>query len=249
MKRVLYQFPISHYCEKVRWVLDHKGLDYRVYNQLPGPHVFINRWRSGSPTVPLLVEEGKAIGGSHMIALHLEAAGGRTLLPKSPAARRLLDETVRYFDDVVGPAVRRYAYGFITARAQTFDEVFFGEYTGIARTIGRRVLAPIVRPAIGRMYDVRSPSARELPDVIRTAADRVEARLAGGASYLLEDTLTLADITVASLFAPMTGPPGSPWAFDLAIPELQSLRAELSARPIGVYIRERYATRHVPVER
>lgn len=28
--RTLYQFPISHYCEKTRRHLDHKGLDFQV---------------------------------------------------------------------------------------------------------------------------------------------------------------------------------------------------------------------------
>ena len=35
-ERILYQFPISHYCEKARWQLDHKGLAYRTRNLLPG---------------------------------------------------------------------------------------------------------------------------------------------------------------------------------------------------------------------
>ncbi len=30
--RVLYQFPLSHYCEKARWLLDHKELDYVAHN-------------------------------------------------------------------------------------------------------------------------------------------------------------------------------------------------------------------------
>ena len=34
----LYQFPISHYCEKIRRALDYEKLDYRVVNLLPGFH-------------------------------------------------------------------------------------------------------------------------------------------------------------------------------------------------------------------
>jgi glutathione S-transferase len=36
--RVLYQFPLSHYCEKARWLLDHKELDYVAHNLIPGFH-------------------------------------------------------------------------------------------------------------------------------------------------------------------------------------------------------------------
>jgi len=43
----LYQFPISHYCEKIRWALDHKGLDYKLVNLLPGFHVSTAKKLSG----------------------------------------------------------------------------------------------------------------------------------------------------------------------------------------------------------
>ena len=244
MERVLYQFPLSHYCEKVRWVLDHKGVTYRIHNQLPGPHAFMNRRRTGSPTVPVLVEQGKAIGGSHAIAMHLEAVGGdKPLLPKSRAAQTVLDETVSYFDHVVGPAVRRYVYGLITARPAMFSDVFFAGYSGVGQKLGRMMAFP-VRKAIASMYDVRASSARALPELIRSAADRVEKQLEGGQRYLIEDRLTLADITVASLLGPMTGPVGSPWAFDLDLPEFAALKAELSARPVGEYLRRQYEMRH-----
>lgn len=35
----LYQFPISHYCEKIRWALDFKQLKYNTVNLLPALHI------------------------------------------------------------------------------------------------------------------------------------------------------------------------------------------------------------------
>jgi glutathione S-transferase len=243
MNRVLYQFPVSHYCEKARWVLDYKALPYRVYNQLPGPHAYINAFRTGRPTVPVLVDAGKALSGSHAIALHLEAtATAAPLVPKSAASRALLDETVEYFDEVVGPAVRRYVYGLITPRTALFRDVFFKDYGPLARKFGRGMAVPVSK-AIAKMYSVDAPSARGLPDLMRAAADRVELRLRDGSKFLLEDSFSLADITVASLLGPLVGPSGSPWAFDLEIPEFQAIRAEFRARPIGKYIADRYASR------
>src|SRR5690349_3667970 len=56
-RRVLHQFPISHYCEKTRWNLDLKGLDYGIKNLLPGPHAVINRLKVGAASVPVLIDE------------------------------------------------------------------------------------------------------------------------------------------------------------------------------------------------
>ena len=36
--RILYQFPLSHFCEKARWMLDYKELEYVAQNLMPGAH-------------------------------------------------------------------------------------------------------------------------------------------------------------------------------------------------------------------
>src|SRR5262245_10097514 len=122
-ERVLHQFPISHYCEKVRWVLDYKRLPYRTPNQLPGLHMAPNKRLTGLAQVPLLRTGPAAISGSHAIAMHLEAqAPDRSLLPQSAAGRALHDELVREYDEVVGPAVRRYVYRLVLPRTSLFRE-------------------------------------------------------------------------------------------------------------------------------
>jgi len=249
MERILYQFPFSHYCEKARWVLDFKGVPYRIHNQFPGIHARTNRRLTGRTSVPLLIEQGQgiAISGSHEIALHLEArALGPSLLPKSATVRVELDHFIRHFDDVVGPAVRRYGYSFILARPALFRDVFFDEYRGVAKLAGRWLARPLTL-VIGNMYRVNATAeVGKLPDLVRSAADRVEARLGGAARtarFLFGDELSLADITVASLLGPAIGPAGSPWAMDFDIPQLGKLREELRARPVGRYVAELYAQR------
>ncbi|MBU2254901.1 MAG: glutathione S-transferase N-terminal domain-containing protein, partial [Gammaproteobacteria bacterium] len=70
--RTLYQFPISHYCEKTRWHLDHKGLDFQVDNLFPGLHRLKSKRLAGIVTLPILKDGEQVIGDSTQIALYLE---------------------------------------------------------------------------------------------------------------------------------------------------------------------------------
>lgn len=73
MSRKLYQFSISHYCEKTRWNLDAKGLDYEIVELLPLWHRII-LWRiGGGTTVPVLQDGDKVIADSTRIANYLDA--------------------------------------------------------------------------------------------------------------------------------------------------------------------------------
>lgn len=60
----LYQFPISHFCEKARWVLDYKGLAYQSKNLLPGFHIKSVKKVAAKSSVPILLIDGEAIQGS-----------------------------------------------------------------------------------------------------------------------------------------------------------------------------------------
>ena len=82
----LYQFPVSHYCEKVRWALDFKGLKYRKINLVPGPHVRKVLQMASRSQVPVL-EDGKVIvQGSAEIIDYLESKyPERSLTPKDPS--------------------------------------------------------------------------------------------------------------------------------------------------------------------
>jgi len=79
MTIVLHRFPLSHFSEKVRVMLDFKGLDYRVVDHSPGPDQLAIMKLSGQRKVPVI---------EHLVA-HLEAAGERIdkvvdLQPTSP---------------------------------------------------------------------------------------------------------------------------------------------------------------------
>ena len=74
MALVLYQFPISHFCEKARWALDYKGLDYTTKNLLPGLHVKTTKKLAARSSVPGTFA-GDPVASSRYPRLDLATAG------------------------------------------------------------------------------------------------------------------------------------------------------------------------------
>lgn len=89
----LYLFPISHYCEKARWALDHHGIAHRVRDLAPGPHgLVLRRMGARGSTVPVLLVEGALIQGSAAIVDWADAQGRepeRSLTPEDLAEERV----------------------------------------------------------------------------------------------------------------------------------------------------------------
>ena len=70
--RILYQFPLSHFCEKARWLLDHKELDYVAHNLIPGLHRAFAQLKTGQNKLPILRDGEQWIADSTQIALYLD---------------------------------------------------------------------------------------------------------------------------------------------------------------------------------
>ena len=121
----LYQFPISHYCEKARFALDYKGLEYSVKNLLPGVHRLTTTRLGKGSSVPLLSHAGNGIHGSAKIITYLdEIAPERPLTPADPV---LCEETLtweRWLDEEVGVDVRLYCYHVLLQHPEVVTGLF-----------------------------------------------------------------------------------------------------------------------------
>ena len=165
--------------------VDHKAVPYRGLQPVARPARMVQPPAHQLSDCACPGDHAERSAGSHTIALHLEGADERArLLPRSAAARAALDEIVHEFDEIVGPAVRRYVYGLITPNVDLFRDTFFRGYGPVARTLSRAMALPVSK-AIAGMYKVHAPSNRESPDLMRAAADRIEARLGDCSRYRL----------------------------------------------------------------
>lgn len=70
----LYQFPISHYCEKVRWALEYKNIEYKKVNLLPGLHAKKAKKLTSNSSLPILVHDKTVMNESSKIISYLDQA-------------------------------------------------------------------------------------------------------------------------------------------------------------------------------
>src|SRR4051794_11543489 len=122
----LWHLPVSHYSEKVRWALKYKGIEHRRRAGLPGGHMGVALWltRGKQVTFPGIELDGRNIGDSSAIIAALEEEfPERPLYPAAPDERRRALELEEYFDETLGPAVRKAAFHALRQDHEQFDSL------------------------------------------------------------------------------------------------------------------------------
>jgi glutathione S-transferase len=201
----LYQFPISHYCEKVRFALDYKGLDYSARNLLPGLHrQTTTRFGAGS-SVPVLCHGSTGIQGSAAIITYLdEISVAKPLTPSEPGLREDALEWERWLDAELGVDVRRYGYhtllshrSVVTGFLATDGAWWSRLYLGLAYNR--------LRAQMRQFMEINDATAEQSLQRIRQGVERLNARYQQR-EYLVGDRFTRADLAAAALCAPLFMP-------------------------------------------
>ncbi|HHH44182.1 MAG TPA: glutathione S-transferase family protein [Gammaproteobacteria bacterium] len=203
----LYQFPISHYCEKVRWALDHKQLDYRGVNFLPGFHVTKAKKLSGRTSVPILVHDDRVIRNSSDIITYLDTTfPEHPLTPADEPQKQEALEWERFADREVGPYVRRVCYHTLLEYPAlvipffTLGGPWYGPWL-------LRPLFPALSKKMRKLMNINAASAQQGQEHLVQVLDKVHEHLQGK-TYFVGDRFSRADLAVASLLAPLCRPAG-----------------------------------------
>ncbi|MCC6619721.1 MAG: glutathione S-transferase N-terminal domain-containing protein [Deltaproteobacteria bacterium] len=236
----LITIPLSHFCEKARWALDLAGLDYVEEGSLPLFHMLATR-RHGGRSTPLLVTPEGALRDSTDILMWVDRR--HRLYPEDAAQRAEVVALEDQLDEVLGPHLRRVGYFHaLPDRERALAVVTQGVAAWQARLA--RPLFPVLKRLLVASLKLTPTGAGRSTEKVRAIFAEVSTRLADGRRYLIGDTFTAADLTLAALAAPLLYPPGHPirWPDEgERPPAIRALSEELRGTPAGAFALRMYA--------
>jgi glutathione S-transferase len=237
---VLWQFRQSHYNEKARWALDWKRIRHVRRSLLPGLHVPRVMWMTRQKSVPVLVLEGRAIADSTRIIAAVEALRpDPPLYPAAPAERRRALELEEFFDEELGPHLRRSVFHDVLPHTDYASALMTTDCSPLVRTMYRAVF-PALRPVFQMDMRIDDAGAQLGRAKIVTALDRIEAELQPS-GYLVGEHFSVADLTAAALLSPLVAPPEYPYALPGPWPEpFASFRASVAGHRAFAWVSEMY---------
>ncbi|MDH5326457.1 MAG: glutathione S-transferase family protein [Gammaproteobacteria bacterium] len=237
-KPVLYQFSISHYCEKARWALDFKDIDYQIKNLLPGLHRKpILRFASDT-AVPVLSINNAHIQYSDKIIDYLDA--NIPVNPLTPSDTKLAEEArewEHYASRIIGEPLRCYFYHYLLQHPPLVIQRWTrgGPWYGkLFYTLTFRKVQQLVRKG----YKINEDTAK----VSRTTIEKAMGELAEhlrDRKYLTGDQFSRADLSVCALLAPLVRPDSYDTSVQLPA-EIEAFCQELQNHAVYSWVRDIY---------
>jgi glutathione S-transferase len=205
----LYTFSLSHFSEKIRWTLNASNLAFDEHPWTPFFHVPAAIRRGGKTTVPILETTGVRVQDSTRILLWLEKNRAPfALMPTDPAERdEALAIEARF--DKTGEHVVRYAYSSVLDDAESVVRFWTVDSTPRQAGVVRRWF-PAMRWVFRRKLGIGAAKVAHSTEVIGASVAWLEAQGVPERRYLVGDRFTIADLTAASLLAPLACPDEHP---------------------------------------
>jgi glutathione S-transferase len=177
VKAKLYGLEPSHPTHAVRLMLEHKGIDHRVVNLVPGMHALALRplgFRGG--TVPALKIDGRRIQGSRQISRALdEIQPEPRLFPADPELRIRVEEAERWGEDVLQGVPRRVTRCLTVIKPEM--RVHMAREAGVpAPRVAGALNVPVAR-YFARKIDATEDRARAALALLPALLDHVEKLL------------------------------------------------------------------------
>lgn len=242
-KPILYIFSISHFCEKARWTLDHHGFDYDVQYLQPGIHMQVAK-KLGAPgtSLPILVADGELLQGSEKIFDWAEAKKKEESRCLTPENIEVCHEIEKRIDDIAGVHVRRYFYSESLVEYPKSVRAVYSKDLPFVRKMIFYVMWGVIQRRMIEFMDLGPDQRLESREIVLGELDWMDGLLSDGRTYLVGDKFSRADITAASLLAPLTVPNEHPvYEFNKLPPLMVEDIESWKNRPSIKWVREIYS--------
>ncbi len=240
MSIVLHQFNFSHFNEKARWALAYKKVNHERQSYLPGPHIPQIKKLSGQRSTPVLDWQGEIIAGSAAIIDKLESEiADNPLYPDDEVMKQKALEIQAFYDNEVGPATRTVLFSRMLDHG-SYITGMFGKGKSLPVRFLYRATFPLAKGLIAKGNGVYPENVTRCLDVTARALDNL-AEKTGPTGYHVGDTFTVADLTAASLFAPLANANHPDMKRPEPIPEsVRELLANYEDHPAIAWVNRQY---------
>jgi glutathione S-transferase len=186
VRATLFGIASSHPSLAGQLMLEHKGVEFRRVDLVPGAHRAILR-ALGFPgkTVPAIKLEGAKLQGTTQIALALDALiSERPLFPRDPERRREVEQAEAWGNEVLQPVPRRLVWNGVGRDRSELGTYLEGAKLGIPIPIAKRVAPPVAK--LARRLNRATDEAAErdlagLPGMLDRVDELIERGVIGGA--------------------------------------------------------------------
>ena len=204
----LYQFEMSQYAEKVRLILDYKGLPYKKVEVTPGVGQLEVFKMSGQRQIPVLKDGAIVVADSTAIAFYLEKEyPEKPLIPTDPKQKGLCLLMEEWADESIGAKSRKVLYGALTQNQNFRNSILPNTTPDFVKTLINSV-PPEVFDVLGMGIGLSHDSIKNAQDALKQDLEAL-CLILSHSPYLTGDQPTLADLTVASLSILLKYPEGN----------------------------------------
>jgi glutathione S-transferase len=203
----LYQFEMSQYSEKVRLILDYKGLAYRKIEVTPGVGQLELFQLSGQRRVPVLKDGTTVVSDSTAIAMYLDRQyPDKPLIPTDPKERGMCLLMEEWADASIGIKSRKVLYGALSQNQSFRTSILPNTTPDFIKTFVGAV-PPEVLDILGAGVGYGADAVKEAKDDLKQDLEALSLLLLDR-PYLVTDRPCLADFAVAGLSMLLKFPTG-----------------------------------------
>ncbi|MGC1306383.1 MAG: glutathione S-transferase family protein [Phormidesmis sp.] len=194
----LHQFEASHYCEKVRLVLDYKQLPYKAIEVTPGLGQIELYRMSGQRQVPVLKDGDEIVPDSTAIARYLDKKyPERPVIPVDAQKRGLCLALEAWADESIGPNARKVMIGAFNRHPNFRTALLPISTPDLVKTVVGSVPSDVLN-LLGTGAGFGVAAVKSATEILRQDLEAL-CLILETQPYLCGDQPTLADFAVAGL--------------------------------------------------